>query len=145
VDPNEELCARWMQIGTLYPFARSHSHESYRKKEPWRFGEIMLKTSEVSIKFRYKLLKFYYSLFIRSKKTGLLFRPLFFEFSDDKSILDSEKVLNSQFLIGSEIMVTPSFEDGSSYEVYFPKGCWYDLRNDSKQIEGSHFVTSEFK
>ena len=92
-NPTETLCARWMQLGTLYPFARSHSHESYIHKEPWKFGETMLKTSQIAIKFRYQLLKFYYSLFIRSKKVSLLFKPLFFEFPDDKLILDKEEIL----------------------------------------------------
>ena len=144
MNPSENLCARWMQLGTLYPFARSHSHESYINKEPWRFGEIMLKTSQVAVKFRYKLLKFYYSLFIRSRKVGLLFKPLFFEFPDDKQLLDKQEVYNNQFMIGSEILVVPNLNESPVFQAYFPKGTWYDLRNDEKQLAGMASVTSNF-
>jgi alpha-glucosidase/lysosomal alpha-glucosidase len=144
LNPTENLCARWMQVGTLYPFARSHSHESFINKEPWRFGDIMLKTSEASIKFRYMILKYYYSLFIRSRKVGLFFKPLFFEFPEDRHTLDSELVTNTQFMIGSDLMVAPAFQDGLFYEVYFPKGKWYDLRDNSQKKEGSQSLMSDF-
>ena len=34
-----ELFARWMQVGVLYPFMRTHySHEETSEQEPWSFG-----------------------------------------------------------------------------------------------------------
>jgi alpha-glucosidase/lysosomal alpha-glucosidase len=132
-----------MQLGTLYPFARQHSHISNSRKEPWQFGEIMLETSKKAIEFRYKILKYYYSLFIRSQNKGTIYKPVFFEFSQDKELLDNEFVYNTQFMIGTELLVIPNVEEGKNHiEGYLPKGLWYDLRNDEKIYPGYRNITA---
>ena len=35
---NEELCSRWTQLGSLYPFARNHNENESISQEPWVFG-----------------------------------------------------------------------------------------------------------
>jgi alpha-glucosidase/lysosomal alpha-glucosidase len=142
-NPSEELCAKWMQLGTLYPFARQHSHISNIRKEPWQFGETMLVTGKKTIEFRYKLLKYYYSLFMRSKNVGTLFKPVFFEFSDEKTLMDDEHVFNHQFMIGSDLLVIPNVEEGKEIiSAYFPRGVWYDLRNDERETHGVRNITA---
>jgi len=144
VNPSEELCAKWMQVGTLYPFARQHSHISNSRKEPWQFGDTMLETSRKSLAFRYKMLKFYYSLFLRSQNKGTIFKPVFFEFSDDKELLDTAKVYNYQFMIGSELLAIPNLEEGKEeIAAYFPKGNWFDMRNDEIHLQGSRNISAK--
>jgi alpha-glucosidase (family GH31 glycosyl hydrolase) len=143
VNPTEELCAKWMQLGTLYPFARQHSNINNIRKEPYAFGETMLTTSQKSLDFRYKVLKYYYSLFINSKNTGTVFKPVFFEFHNDFNLLDNEKIFNQQFMIGTELLVIPNLEEGKDViEGYFPNGSWYDLRNDDKQTTGMRNISA---
>lgn len=140
---NESLCARWMQLGTLYPFARSHAHNDSNRKEFWQFGDLMINTSILTIKFRYRLLKFYYSLFIRSNKHGTIFRPLFFEFPSDMNILDNNEIMNSQVMIYDSLMLAPNLTEIDTITVYFPLGIWYDLRNFSKvEKNGLHVVNA---
>jgi len=142
-NPTEELCAKWMQLATLYPFARQHSHISNIRKEPWQFGETMLTTSHKTIEFRYKLLKHYYSLFMRTQGKGTIFKPVFFEFSDDKTLMDDEHVFNHQFMIGSELLVVPNVEENKEIILaHFPKGSWYDMRNDQKEVAGTRNITA---
>jgi alpha-glucosidase (family GH31 glycosyl hydrolase) len=142
-NPSEELCAKWMQLGTLYPFSRQHSHISNIRKEPWQFGETMLVTGKKTIEFRYKLIKYYYSLFMKSKGYGSIFKPVFFEFSDEKELMDDEHIFNHQFMIGSDLLVVPNVEEGKDViSAYFPKGTWYDLRNDEKQVQGKRNITA---
>jgi len=142
-NPSEELCAKWMQLGTLYPFARQHSHISNIRKEPWQFGETMLTTGTKTIEFRYKLMKYYYSLFMRTNNVGTIFKPVFFEFSDEPVLMNDEHVFNHQFMIGSDLLVIPNVEENKVIiGAYFPKGNWYDLRNDEKQTQGQTNITA---
>lgn len=64
-DAWEELCVRWMQLGSVYPFFRNHNFMGSKEQDPFAFGDTMIKGSLESIRFRYSLLKYYYSLFVR--------------------------------------------------------------------------------
>jgi alpha-glucosidase len=37
-ETNEELCARWYQAGSLYPFSRNHNELQFKDKEPFAQG-----------------------------------------------------------------------------------------------------------
>jgi alpha-glucosidase (family GH31 glycosyl hydrolase) len=50
-------------------------------------------------------------------------RPLFHEFSRDKTVLD----IYLQFLVGSHMMIAPVTDDGRrNIQVYFPSSYWYN-------------------
>lgn len=92
-----ELCARWMQVGALYPFARNHNAINSRSQEPYAFSEpYVLESSRKSLQLRYSLLKHYYSLFLDNNGAGTVFRPIFFEFPNDDKIYD----VDWEFMIG---------------------------------------------
>jgi alpha-glucosidase/lysosomal alpha-glucosidase len=129
-DINEELCANWYQMGVMYPFARAHTQNDTHSKEPFAMSDLLTETAKLAIKFRYSILKYYYSLFMLSGKTGTIFRPLFFEFPEDKRCLHDFR----SFLIGDSLHVVPNINERSTNytTAYFPKGSWYDLRTNSK-------------
>lgn len=79
----EELCARWIQVGAFYPFARNHNHDQSRSQEGYSFGNVLTDTYRSSLKTRYALLKQMYSIFAAKKGRGSFFRPLTFEFYSD--------------------------------------------------------------
>lgn len=81
---NEELCSRWMQVGSFYPFARNHHENESISQEPYQFGNKLLETSKMSFYQRYSLLKQMYSTLVELNGTGTFYRPLFFEFPKDK-------------------------------------------------------------
>ena len=132
-DTKEELCAKWFQMGSLYPFSRAHSHNDYIHKEPYAMGELLLQTTKKSLQFRYSILKYYYSLFLAGGGFGTIFKPLFFVFYEDEKLLD-DKLLESQFMIGDDLLVTPLVTEHfwDSMSQYFPKGDWIDLRDYTK-------------
>lgn len=51
-------------------------------KEPYSFTgyDYVLKVSRSALKTRYSLLKHYYSLFVKNRGVGMVFKPVFFEF-----------------------------------------------------------------
>eukprot|EP01016_Furgasonia_blochmanni_P016938 TRINITY_DN1989_c0_g1_i1.p1 TRINITY_DN1989_c0_g1~~TRINITY_DN1989_c0_g1_i1.p1 ORF type:complete len:431 (-),score=68.44 TRINITY_DN1989_c0_g1_i1:60-1352(-) len=122
-----ELCARWMQLGAFYPFSRNHNIDRGIPQEPYVLGNLTLLASRNALKLRYSLLKYYYSVFCAQRGSGMVFKPLFFEFPEDENLYQ-EKTMNEQFLIGSDLMVTPIlYEEQSMTSPYFPRGSWYDF------------------
>lgn len=146
----EELCARWMQVGSLYPFSRNHNTFETVSQDPFSLGPTMLKTSLLAIKFRYSLLKYYYSLFVRNKGKGMVLRPLFFEFPQDQQCYN-DAIMNEEFLIGKDLLITPVLHESVTViHPYFPgkKGLtrmhWFDLSTGESYRGGyKHFITNE--
>lgn len=62
-----ELCARWFQLGAFYPFSRNHNEFNAVSQEPYVLGDDVLISARISLKTRYSLLKWYYSLFVATK------------------------------------------------------------------------------
>jgi len=142
-DTNEELCARWTQLGALYPFARNHHEERTRNQEPWTFtglntgGISVLETTKIALKTRYALLKWYYSLFIETGGAGSVFRPLVFEFPDDQ-VLYNDGFVDWEFLLGKGVLCTPKVEPGEPFvTAHFPNATWFDL------FKGRRFITQD--
>lgn len=79
----EELCSRWFQLGSFYPFARNHNDEDKTPQEAYALGTKVMKAARTNLKLRYSLLKEYYKLFVVQRGAGSIFKPLFFEFPND--------------------------------------------------------------
>lgn len=125
-DTTEELCARWYQLGTLYPFSRNHNDIGARDQEPWTFGETLLTTTDWSIRVKYGLLHYYYSnLFHLGLEGGVFFKPAFFEFPGDKNLYETH--VDDNFMLGSSLIVHPVLTQGvTKVDAYFPSALWYD-------------------
>lgn len=140
-DTTEQLCTRWMELGSLYPFARNHNSKDQRPQEPYVFGTKLAAISRNVLLNRYSLLPFYYTLFFRAHtQGGTVMRPLFFEFPSDKS--GFIPYIDRQFLVGPSLMASPVLDqDATSVSAYFPSGIWYDYYT-GKAINGDQqFVT----
>ncbi|CAK60057.1 unnamed protein product (macronuclear) [Paramecium tetraurelia] len=126
------LCARWVQLGSLYPFFRNHNNDRAKDQEFYSLGQDVYQAARRNIKLRYSIIKWYYSLFLRSNHTGTIFRPVFFEFNDDVNLFKDE-VLDTQFLIGDELIATPILiENQTIRKAYFPKAYWYHFLSGSR-------------
>ena len=80
---NEELCARWQQLGAFYPFSRNHNAidnisqvlMSYRSKlfqlhtiivkDPGAFGQVVADITRNALNIRYRFLPYLYTLFYK--------------------------------------------------------------------------------
>lgn len=45
-----------------------------------------MKAARDNLKLRYSLLKYYYSVFVRKRGVGSIFKPLFFEYPLDNNV-----------------------------------------------------------
>lgn len=119
----EELCARWMALGSFYPFARNHNAiDAKIDQEPFRWQSV----AEISRKYlalRYSLLPFFYTLMHISHRKGWpMWRPVFF-YDNSTEALD----IDDQFYIGSTLLITPVLVESSNTTIVrLPKGEWYD-------------------
>lgn len=124
-----ELFARWMQIGALYPFARTHSVWYSRRQEPWRFGSRVESIAREALELRMRLLPYLAGLFRDAHETGApVWRPLFFEFPETEGLAE----VDDQVMIGSSLMAAPVVERGATRrEVMLPPGLWWDVSSDA--------------
>ena len=120
----EELCAKSMQAGAFFPFSRNHNQIYRLLQEPYVWGtdSIVYKASRNSLKTRYSILKWYYSLFVRGGGRGSIFNPLFYYFPNEELYS-----VHDQFLLGEELMIAPCVNEGDKErKVIFPNETFYE-------------------
>ena len=125
-DSKDKLCARWMSLGSFFPFSRNHNTIGAKSQEPYSFGKnsLTLKSSKLALNTRYSLLRYYYtSLFkVSLGEKGSFFKPLFFEYYFDGNTTSN---LTESIMIGDALLIYPIYQDETDeIEVYMPKDDW---------------------
>ncbi len=123
---HSELFARWIELGTFYPFMRGHTHHRNHSQEPWAFGPEVEAIARAAIELRYRLLPYLYTLAHRAHRTGEpLLRPLLYDFPGATPLHQIE----DQLMIGPWLMIAPIYQPGTRRRlVELPPGIWYDFR-----------------
>ncbi|EMP38939.1 Maltase-glucoamylase, intestinal [Chelonia mydas] len=70
LDTTYELCLRWMQLGSFYPFSRNHNGEGQMEQDPAVFGAEFAEIARSTLLIRYTLLPYLYTLFFDSHVHG---------------------------------------------------------------------------
>lgn len=109
----EELCARWFQLGSFYPFARNHNDHDSIDQEAYALGDKVKQASRTNLKLRYSLLKSYYRHFVVRRGLGTVYQPVFFHYNKDQEVF-SDDVSETQFMLGNELMFAPVVEKGAT-------------------------------
>lgn len=121
--PSPELYARWIGLGALLPFSRTHTEGVVTQgdQEPWSFGEEVEALARAAIERRYRLLPYMYTLFREASRTGLpVARPVFFADPTDLALRDEDH----GFLLGADVLVEPIMTEDDSHTFARPKGIW---------------------
>ncbi|XP_062507778.1 lysosomal alpha-glucosidase-like isoform X2 [Corticium candelabrum] len=130
----EELCTRWMELGSFYPFSRNHNANNKNPQDPASFSEnVAVPAMRNALTLRYKLLPYLYTLFYQAHINGTtVARPLFFEFPNE-NMFD----IGYEFMWGKALLIAPLLEEGADKtDVVFPPAYWYDFHTGSPIVEG---------
>ncbi|HMO04173.1 MAG TPA: glycoside hydrolase family 31 protein [Kiritimatiellia bacterium] len=138
-----ELMVRSTEANCLTPFFRNHCDKSAANREPWRFDEPFRSMQRELIKFRYRLMPYFYTLAYESTITGEPMNvPPAFDYYTDANTHGEQSDYN--FLVGDYILAAPVYAQGASTrQVYLPykDGIhWYYWHNNARH-EGGQTVT----
>ena len=113
----EDLLERFLQLGVFTPLMRNHSALHTRDQEIYRFDSWEIMRDTVSV--RYALLPWLYSEFMKAAlRDEMLFRPLAFEYPEDKRAVH----IQDQLLLGDGCMIAPVYEQNAAGRfVYLPE------------------------
>ncbi|MFC2151909.1 TIM-barrel domain-containing protein [Bacteroidota bacterium] len=123
-----ELYQRWLQYGVFQPIYRPHAQE-HIPSEPVFHDEKTKSFARESIKLRYSLLPYNYTIAFDNSQTGIpLMRPLFFEEPENESLLE----VSNTYMWGDNFLVSPVTEaEVKNQEIYFPKNSiWFNFYTD---------------
>lgn len=142
-DANSQLIIRWTQFSVFTPLFRNHSIMGSRRQEPNAFEEESLHTIRDTIRFRYALLPYLYSAYMKAAiHSDVLFAPLSFEYADHLS-----KHTEDQLLVGESLMIAPVYEENAiGRYVWLPEEMllWkvqkYQERRYQVMERGHHFI-----
>jgi alpha-glucosidase (family GH31 glycosyl hydrolase) len=132
-DADEELCLRWMQLGTFYPFTRNNNHARFKSQEPYLWPKVA-EASRNAIRQKYSILRYYYTkLFEVSMHGGTLIKPLFFDHPNDTKAYTKK---NEMFMIGSALMIAPVVTPKAFVvSPHFSNENWFSLFSKKQVVE----------
>jgi alpha-glucosidase len=138
-EPDGELFARWMQLGSMLPFFRVHTRTGTAPQEPWSYGPRYESICRKALELRYEFLPYIYSSFAQCAQDGLpVARPVFMADPADANLHDIDDI----FMLGESVLVAPVVEQGATErKVYLPKGVWYEY-DTGRLIDGAQYVTA---
>ncbi|MBI2773949.1 MAG: alpha-xylosidase, partial [Chloroflexi bacterium] len=119
--PNDPvLYIRWAQWGLLVSHSRFHGIGA---REPWRYGDDAVRIVRDFVLLRRRLRPYLWSLAREAVQTGTpVLRPLVLEYPGDPVAPHVE----TQFLLGPDLLVCPVFNPEGRCRVYLPAGRWQD-------------------
>ncbi len=137
---DEDLEARWYQLGTFSPINRLHSTVStFSSKEPWNYHGQARTAATQALRLRHALLPYLYTMNWRTHLYGEpLVQPMYWRYSES----DTAYAVPDQFSFGTELIVSPIVEpnDGECQRgratVWMPQGLWFDF------FDGRHYRAS---
>jgi alpha-D-xyloside xylohydrolase len=129
-----DLYLRWLPFGMLSSHSRCHGTPP---KEPWEYGEAFNNAFRKGVELKYKLMPYVYAQAKQCTETGLpMVRALFIEYPDDPGAW----YIDNEYLFGSDILVSPLFENTDIRDVYLPGGNWVDYQSGILYTQGWHQI-----
>jgi alpha-glucosidase len=125
--PSPELYVRWLELGIVSPFCRTHCVLGSPDREPWCFPAPFDAAIERLIRARYRLLPHLYRLAEEAHRRGApMLRPADWPIGSAPSGTSGRTDL---FYLGDELVVVPVADpEATSVGVCLPEGRWRRVR-----------------
>jgi len=116
-DTSRDLLLRWTALSLFTPLMRNHSSDGTRRQEYYRYENV--EDFKSLLDLRYALIPYLYSEFVKSAvQNQMMFKPLCFEYPEDKMCLETE----DQLFLGNELMIAPVYKQNAEGRyVYLPE------------------------
>lgn len=138
---SRDLVLRFLALGVFTPLMRNHSALGTRDQECYNFENV--EDFKNIIEVRYRLIPYLYNTFCKaSQDNDLIFRPLSFDYPNDKIARECE----TQLMLGDECMICPVYEQNvNGRYVYLPEDMTFvKLSGTSvkteKMTKGTHYI-----
>ena len=118
-----DLCTRWYNIGSFYPFMRTsnnYNSKKYQDQYPWSFDSEVENIIRKDMQMRYSLLRYFYSqLFLISiNEKGSFFKPVMFEYPNDDFSYEN---IEDKIMLGEAFLIYAFFDnDERDKDFIFP-------------------------
>ena len=136
-----DLVLRFLALGVFTPLMRNHAALGTRNQECYNFENS--EDFRDIIEVRYRLIPYLYSIFRRaSEENDMIFKPLSFDYPDDKLARECE----TQLILGDECMICPVYEQNvSGRYVYLPEDMTFVKLSGTKvfteeMTKGMHYI-----
>ncbi|KAL2826694.1 glycosyl hydrolases family 31-domain-containing protein [Aspergillus cavernicola] len=103
---DDELLARWTQLGVFSPVMRLHSTSSrWMSKEPWLYGEECKRAMTSFLQVRHRLVPYLYTQNVLVNDEPLV-QPMYWSYPNHTQAYEAP----NQYFFGTEILVAPIVE-----------------------------------
>jgi len=132
--PDPAVFKRWLAFGLLSSHSRLHGSDSYRV--PWAFDDEAVDVTRRFTHLKNQLMPYIARLGLEAHTDGIpVMRPMVLEFPDDPAAA----TVDTQYMLGPDLLVAPVFTAGGEVDVYLPAGTWTSLLT-GEEVEGSRWV-----
>ena len=144
IDP--EMYTRWLQFGAVSPIMRTHSSkDSKLNKEPWVFDDQYRDIIRETVRQRYRMLPYIYSMARKTHEEGVsLCRPMYYDYPE----ADEAYAFKAQYMFGDNMLIAPVTSPAgvngyAAVSVWLPDGEWFETATGTL-LEGGRTLTRHF-
>ncbi len=120
--PKDDVFIRWFPFGMLSSHSRLHGAHSYRV--PWNYGDKAVEVARRFIALKNRLMPYLLTHAQEITDAGTpLMRHMVLEYPHDRGSVH----VDTQYLLGPDLLVAPVFTESGAVDVYFPSDGWTDI------------------
>ncbi|MEV4363778.1 alpha-xylosidase [Nonomuraea sp. NPDC049625] len=133
--PDPGVFKRWVAFGLMSSHSRLHGSTSYRV--PWAFDEEAVEVTRLFTKLKLRLMPYLFQAGVQAHESGTpVMRPMAMEFPGDRNAAH----LDTQYMLGPDLLVAPVFTPDGTVELYLPDGTWTNYLT-GERVEGGRWRT----